>query len=203
MELDFDKMNGLIPAIIQDNYTQKVLMLGFMNKEAYIKTVETGKVTFFSRTKNRLWTKGEESGNFLNVVSIKADCDNDTLLIMVHPEGPVCHKGTDTCWGEKNEQDIMFLKELQDFIDRRHQEMPEKSYTTSLFKSGVNKMAQKVGEEAVETVIEACNGTDERLIYEGADLLYHLIVLLTYKGYRIEDLARELKERHSENWKKH
>lgn len=203
MELDFEKMNGLIPAIIQDNYTQKVLMLGFMNKEAYEKTVETGKVTFFSRTKNRLWTKGEQSGNFLHVVSIKADCDNDTLLIMVHPDGPVCHTGTDTCWGEKNEQDIMFLKELQDFIDRRHQEMPEKSYTTSLFNSGVNKMAQKVGEEAVETVIEACNGTDERLIYEGADLLYHLIVLLTYKGYRIEDLARELKERHSANWKKH
>ena len=203
MELDFEKMNGLIPAIIQDNNTQKVLMLGFMNKEAYEKTVETGKVTFFSRTKNRLWTKGEQSGNFLHVVSIKADCDNDTLLIMVHPDGPVCHTGTDTCWGEKNEQDIMFLKELQDFIDRRRQEMPEKSYTTSLFNSGVNKMAQKVGEEAVETVIEACNGTDERLIYEGADLLYHLIVLLTYKGYRIEDLARELKERHSANWKKH
>lgn len=203
MELDFDKMNGLIPAIVQDNYTQKVLMLGFMNKEAYDKTMETGKVTFFSRTKNRLWTKGEESGNFLNVVSVKADCDSDTLLIMVHPEGPVCHKGTDTCWGEKNEQDIMFLKELQDFIDKRHEEMPEKSYTTSLFKSGVNKMAQKVGEEAVETVIEACNGTDERLIYEGADLIYHLIVLLTAKGYRIEDLARELKERHSESWKKH
>ena len=185
MELDFEKMNGLIPAIIQDNYTQKVLMLGFMNKEAYEKTMETGKVTFFSRTKNRLWTKGEESGNFLHVVSVKADCDNDTLLIMVHPEGPVCHKGTDTCWGDKNEQDIMFLKELQDFIDRRRQEMPEKSYTTSLFNSGVNKMAQKVGEEAVETILEACNGTDERLIYEGADLLYHLIVLLTYKGYRI------------------
>lgn len=196
-------MNGLIPAIIQDNYTQKVLMLGFMNKEAYEKTVETGKVTFFSRTKKRLWTKGEQSGNFLHVVSIKADCDNDTLLIMVHPDGPVCHTGTDTCWGEKNEQDIMFLKELQDFIDRRRQEMPDKSYTTSLFNSGVNKMAQKVGEEAVETIIEACNGTDERLIYEGADLLYHLIVLLTYKGYRIEDLARELKERHSANWKKH
>ena len=184
MELNFDKMNGLVPAIIQDNYTQKVLMLGFMNEEAYQKTVETGKVTFFSRTKNRLWTKGEESGNFLNVVSIKADCDNDTLLIMVNPVGPVCHLGTDTCWGDKNE-------------------MPEKSYTTSLFKSGVNKMAQKVGEEAVETIIEACNGTDERLIYEGADLLYHLIVLLTSKGYRIEDLARELKERHSETWKKH
>lgn len=203
MELDFEKMNGLIPAIIQDNYTQKVLMLGFMNKEAYEKTMETGKVTFFSRTKNRLWTKGEESGNFLHVVSVKADCDNDTLLIMVHPEGPVCHKGTDTCWGDKNEQDIMFLKELQDFINRRRQEMPEKSYTTSLFNSGVNKMAQKVGEEAVETILEACNGTDERLIYEGADLLYHLIVLLTYKGYRIEDLARELKERHSTTWKKH
>ena len=203
MDLDFGKMNGLVPAIIQDNYTQKVLMLGFMNEEAYNKTVETGKVTFFSRTKNRLWTKGEESGNFLNVVRFSAVCDNDTLLIKVNPAGPVCHTGADTCWGEKNEQDIMFLKELQDFIDKRHEEMPEKSYTTSLFKSGVNKMAQKVGEEAVETIIEACNGTDERLIYEGADLLYHLIVLLTSKGYRIEDLARELKERHSENWKKH
>lgn len=202
-ELDFNKMNGLIPAIIQDSYTQKVLMLGFMNKEAYEKTIETGKVTFYSRSKQRLWTKGETSGNFLEVVSIKSDCDNDTLLIQAHPTGPVCHTGTDTCWGEKNEQDIMFLKELQDFIDKRHEEMPEKSYTTSLFLSGVNKMAQKVGEEAVETIIEACNGTDERLIYEGADLLYHLIVLLTSKGYRIEDLARELKERHSENWKKH
>ncbi len=203
MELNFDKMNGLIPAIIQDNSTQKVLMLGFMNKEAYEQTLASGKVTFFSRTKNRLWTKGEESGNFLNVVSILPDCDNDTLLIKANPCGPVCHKGTDTCWGEKNEEDVLFLKELQDFIDKRHEEMPEKSYTTSLFKSGVNKMAQKVGEEAVETVIEACNGTDERLIYEGADLLYHLIVLLTSKGYRIEDLARELKERHSATWKKH
>ena len=203
MELDFKKMNGLIPAIIQDDYTQKVLMLGFMNEEAYKKTVETGKVTFFSRTKNRLWTKGEESGNFLQVISIKADCDNDTLLIKVSPAGPVCHTGTDTCWGEENKQDIMFLKELQDFIDKRHEEMPEGSYTTSLFQSGVNKMAQKVGEEAVETGIEACNGTNERLIYEGSDLLYHLIVLLTSKGYRIEDLARELKERHSANWKKH
>ena len=203
MQPDFDKMDGLVPAIIQDSYTQKVLMLGFMNKEAYEKTLETGKVTFYSRTKQRLWTKGETSGNFLEVVSVKNDCDNDTLLIQVHPTGPVCHTGTDTCWGEKNEQDIMFLKELQDFIDKRYEEMPEKSYTTSLFKSGVNKMAQKVGEEAVETIIEACNGTDERLIYEGADLLYHLIVLLTSKGYRIEDLARELKERHSESWKKH
>ena len=193
MQPDFDKMDGLVPAIIQDSYTQKVLMLGFMNKEAYEKTLTTGKVTFYSRTKQRLWTKGETSGNFLEVVSIKSD----------YPTGPVCHTGTDTCWGEKNEQDIMFLKELQDFIVKRHEEMPEHSYTTSLFRSGVNKMAQKVGEEAVETIIEACNGTDERLIYEGADLLYHLIVLLTSKGYRIEDLARELKERHSATWKKH
>lgn len=143
MEMDFDKMNGLVPAIIQDADTAKVLMLGFMNKEAYDKTVETGKVTFFSRTKNRLWTKGEESGNFLNVVSMKEDCDKDTLLIQVHPVGPVCHLGTDTCWGEKNEEPVMFLKLLQDFIDKRHEEMPEGSYTTSLFRSGVNKIAQR------------------------------------------------------------
>lgn len=203
MELDFDKMNGLIPAIIQDKYTRKVLMLGFMNKEAYEKTLETGKVTFFSRTRNRLWTKGEESGNFLNVVSVKEDCDKDTLLIEVNPVGAVCHTGADTCWGEKNEEPVMFLKLLQDFIDKRHAEMPEKSYTTSLFESGVNRMAQKVGEEAVETVIEAINGTDERMIYEGSDLIYHLIVLLTSKGYRIEDLARELQVRHSDSWTKH
>jgi len=198
MDLDFNKMDGLIPAIIQDNFTSKVLMLGFMNKEAYEKTVATGKVTFFSRTKNRLWTKGEESGNFLNVVSIKEDCDKDTLLIKVKPVGPVCHTGADTCWNEENTEDIMFLKYLQDFIYKRHEEMPEKSYTTSLFNSGVNRMAQKVGEEAVETVIEATNGTDDRLIYEASDLVYHLIVLLTSKGYRIEDLARELKKRHKE-----
>jgi phosphoribosyl-ATP pyrophosphohydrolase/phosphoribosyl-AMP cyclohydrolase len=203
LNLDFDKMNGLVPAIIQDAETAKVLMLGFMNDEAYKKTVETGKVTFFSRTKNRLWTKGEESGNFLNVVSIKSDCDNDTLLIQVNPVGPVCHKGTDTCWGEDNVEPIMFIKTLQQFINKRYQEMPEGSYTTSLFQSGVNKMAQKVGEEAVETVIEATNGTNERLIYEGADLLYHLIVLLTSKGLSIEDLAKELTERHSATWKKH
>ena len=201
--LDFDKMNGLVPAIIQDADTAKVLMLGFMNKEAYQMTMESGKVTFFSRTKNRLWTKGETSGNFLHVVSVAEDCDHDTLLIQVHPEGPVCHTGTDTCWGEKNEEPVLFLKELQDFICKRHEEMPEGSYTTSLFQSGVNKMAQKVGEEAVEAVIEACNGTDERLIYESADLLYHLIVLLTSKGYRIEDIARELAERHCTTWKKH
>lgn len=204
MNLDFAKMAGLVPAIIQDAETEKVLMLGFMNEEAYQKTMDSGRVTFFSRTKKRLWTKGEESGNFLNVVDMKVDCDNDTLLIRVHPMGPVCHQGTDTCWGEKNESSsVMFLKTLQDFICRRYEEMPEGSYTTSLFQSGVNKMAQKVGEEAVETVIEACNGSDERLIYEGADLLYHLIVLLTSKGYRIEDLARELQERHCPTWKKH
>lgn len=203
MTLDFNKMGGLIPAIIQDADTQKVLMLGYMNEEAYQKTLDTGIVTFFSRTRQTLWTKGETSGNFLHVVSIKADCDQDTLLIQVHPDGPVCHTGADTCWGEENKQDILFLKDLQDFIDKRHQEMPEGSYTTSLFQSGINKIAQKVGEEAVETIIEACNGTDERLIYEGSDLLYHLIVLLTSKGYRIEDLANELRERHQPNWKKH
>lgn len=202
--MDFDKMNGLVPAIVQDNITCKVLMLGYMNKEAYQKTIETGKVTFFSRTKNRLWTKGEESGNFLHVVSIKEDCDQDTLLIKVDPAGPVCHTGTDTCWGEKNEiGDIMFLKHLQDFVDKRYEEMPEKSYTTDLFRSGINRMAQKVGEEAVEMIIEATNGADDRMIYEGSDMIYHLIVLLTSKGYRIEDLARELKERHSDTWKKH
>ena len=203
MSLDFEKMNGLVPAIIQDANTQKVLMLGFMNREAYEKTVQTGQVTFYSRTKQRLWTKGEESGNFLNVVEIKADCDNATLLIYVHPVGPVCHTGTDTCWGETNSQPVMFFKELQEFINHRYTEMPEGSYTTSLFQSGVNKMAQKVGEEAVETIIEACNGSNERLIYEGADMLYHLIVLLTSKGLSIEDLANELIERHSSTWKKH
>ena len=203
MKLDFDKMGGLIPAIIQDEDTQKVLMLGYMNEEAYQKTIDTGFVTFFSRSRQTLWTKGETSGHYLHVVSIKVDCDQDTLLIKVHPDGPVCHTGTDTCWGEENKQDILFLKELQDFIDKRHQEMPEGSYSTSLFQSGINKIAQKVGEEAVETIIEACNGTKERLIYEGSDLLYHLIVLLTSKGYRIEDLVNELRERHQPNWKKH
>lgn len=197
-------MNGLVPAIIQDATTRKVLMLGFMNKEAYEKTVETGKVTFYSRTKERLWTKGEQSGNFLNVVSIQNDCDQDTLLIQVHPTGPVCHTGTDTCWGEKNEANpLLFLSELQDFIEKRYQEMPEGSYTTSLFKDGLNRMAQKVGEEALEAVIEAVNGSNERLIYEGSDMLYHLIVLLTAKGMRIEDMASELQQRHNPGWKKH
>lgn len=196
MNIDFEKMGGLVPAIVQDNVTRRVLMLGFMNKEAYEKTLELGKVTFFSRTKNRLWTKGEESGNFLNVIEILKDCDNDTLLIKAHPTGPVCHTGADTCWNEENSADINFLSYLQDFIEKRYKEMPEGSYTTSLFKSGINRMAQKVGEEAVETVIEATNGTDDRLIYEASDMIYHLIVLLTSKGYRIEDLAKELVKRH-------
>lgn len=204
MTIDFDKMNGLVPAIIQDAETKNVLMLGYMNREAYDKTVETGKVTFFSRTKNRLWTKGETSGNFLNVVSIKNDCDNDSLLIQVRPDGPVCHTGTDTCWGETNEvSPLMFLSELQDFIEKRHEEMPEGSYTTSLFKDGLNRIAQKVGEEALEAVIEAVNGTNDRLIYEGSDMLYHLIVLLTAKGLRIEQMVEELKIRHKPGWQKH
>ena len=204
MKIDFDKMGGLVPAIIQDDKTKNVLMLGYMNQEAYDKTVETGKVTFYSRTKQRLWTKGEESGNFLNVVSIKNDCDQDTLLIRVNPVGPVCHTGTDTCWGEENRMNpLLFLSELQDFIEKRHREMPEGSYTTSLFKDGLNRMAQKVGEEALEAVIEAVNGSNDRLIYEGSDMIYHLIVLLTAKGLRIEDMAQELMVRHNPGWKKH
>lgn len=204
MEINFDKLQGLVPAIIQDATTSKVLMLGFMNAEAYQKTVETGLVTFWSRTRNCLWTKGETSGNVLKVVEILNDCDQDTLLIKAHPAGPVCHTGADTCWNEKNEKNpLLFLTELQDFINKRHEEMPEGSYTTSLFKDGLNRMAQKVGEEALELVIEATNGTNERMIYEGSDMLYHLIVLLTSKGLRIEDMAAELAERHQPGWKKH
>lgn len=203
MKINFDKLGGLVPAIIQDAVTKNVLMLGFMNQEAYDKTVETGKVTFWSRSRNCLWTKGETSGNFLHLVSIKNDCDNDTLLVKVNPEGPTCHTGTDTCWGEENDvSPILFLTELQDFINKRHEEMPEGSYTTSLFKKGVNKMAQKVGEEAVETVIEATNGMNDKLIYEASDLIYHLIVLLTSKGMRIEDVVKELQMRHDPNWDK-
>ncbi|MBQ7945711.1 MAG: bifunctional phosphoribosyl-AMP cyclohydrolase/phosphoribosyl-ATP diphosphatase HisIE [Bacteroidales bacterium] len=195
--LDFQKLNGLVPAIIQDAKTQKVLMLGFMNEDALAETRRSGKVTFFSRTKNRLWTKGETSGNFLHVVDILVDCDKDTLLIKANPVGPVCHTGADTCFDEENRMsDFEFLRYLQDFIDKRYQEMPEGSYTTSLFKSGVNRMAQKVGEEAVETVIEAISCNDERFLYEASDMIYHLIVLLTSKGYRLEDLGKELKKRH-------
>ena len=204
MEIDFKKQGGLVPAIIQDNSTKNVLMLGYMNREAYDKTLSTGKVTFWSRSRNCLWTKGETSGNLLNLVSIKSDCDNDTLLVRVNPTGPACHLGTDTCWGETNDANpLLFLTELQDFINKRHEEMPEGSYTTSLFKDGLNRMAQKVGEEALETVIEATNGTNERLIYEASDMFYHLIVLLTSKGLRIEDIAKELQIRHNPNWHKH
>ena len=204
MNIDFEKMNGLVPAIIQDAETKKVLMLGYMNREAYEKTLSTKKVTFFSRARQCLWTKGEESGNFLNLVDIKIDCDQDTFLVTVHPDGPTCHKGTDTCWGEKNESSpLLFLTELQNFIEKRHKEMPEGSYTTSLFRDGLNRMAQKVGEEALEAVIEAVNGSDERLIYEISDMFYHLIVLLTSKGLRIEDVVSELECRHNPGWKKH
>ena len=203
MKIDFEKMGGLVPAIIQDAVTQKVLMLGFMNEEAYQKTLDTKHVTFWSRTRNTLWTKGETSGNFLNLVDIKVDCDNDTLLILAHPDGPTCHTGTDTCWGEDNHANpLLFLTELQDFINRRKEEMPEGSYTTKLFKEGINKIAQKVGEEALETVIEATNGTNDHLVYEASDLLYHLTVLLTSKGLRIEQIADELHKRHDPNWDK-
>lgn len=194
---DFSKLNGLVPAIIQDNTTLKVLMLGFMNEEAWRMTEESGRVTFFSRSRNRLWTKGEESGNFLEVAEILSDCDNDTLLIKVNPTGPVCHTGADTCWDETNEEsDLLFMEYLQDLVDERKKTMPEGSYTTSLFREGTRRIAQKVGEEAVETILGAVSGDDENFIYEGADLLYHLIVLLSQKGYRIEDLAAELKKRH-------
>ena len=173
MKVDFSKANGLVPAIIQDAETKNVLMMGYMNEEALKKTQETGKVTFWSRSRNTLWTKGETSGNFLDLVDIKSDCDNDTLLVRVHPHGPTCHTGTDTCWGEENKKDntaenaLLFLSELQDFIEKRHQEMPEGSYTTSLFKDGLNRMAQKVGEEALELVIEATNGNNRRNDYGG------------------------------------
>ena len=204
MQIDFEKSGGLVPAIIQDSRTKTVLMLGYMNKEAFDRTMETGKVTFYSRSRQCLWTKGETSGNFLTLVDAKVDCDNDTLLIKAIPSGPTCHTGTDTCWGENNEVNpLLFLTYLQDFINKLHEEMPEGSYTTSLFKAGLNRMAQKVGEEALEAVIEAVNGTNERLVYEGSDMLYHLIVLLTAKGLRIEDLAAELQVRHDPNWHKH
>jgi phosphoribosyl-AMP cyclohydrolase / phosphoribosyl-ATP pyrophosphohydrolase len=194
--MDFNKMNGLVPAIVQDADTSKVLMLGFMNSEAYEKTKKEGRVTFYSRTKGRLWTKGEESGNFLDVEEIMEDCDNDTLLIKVHPCGPVCHTGADTCFSEVNSGDVRFLRTLQDLIAVRKREMPEGSYTTRLFKAGVNKIAQKVGEEAVELVIEAKDNDAGLFLNESADLLYHLLVLLTEKGFDISDAVRVLEERH-------
>ena len=203
MTIDFEKMNGLVPAIIQDANTKNVLMLGFMNEVAYQKTLQTKHVTFWSRTRQTLWTKGETSGNYLELVSMQVDCDNDTLLVKVHPIGPTCHKGTDTCWGEENNASpLLFLSELQDFINKRKEEMPEGSYTTKLFKEGINKIAQKVGEEALETVIEATNGTNDHLVYEASDLIYHLLVMLAEKNLRIEDVAAELQKRHDPNWDK-
>ena len=197
MNLNFNKTGGLIPAIVQDAVTEKVLMAGFMNEEAYQKTVNSRLVTFYSRTRNRLWTKGEESGNFLDVANILADCDNDTLLIKVHPRGPVCHTGADTCFGEENNHEgIHFLEYLQELINTRRKEMPQGSYTTKLFESGINKIAQKVGEEAVELVIEAKDQNDELFLNEAADLMYHFIVLLAARGYNINDVAEVLKVRH-------
>ncbi len=205
MNIDFDKnSDGLVPAIIQDATTKKVLMLGYMNEEAYLKTNETKKVTFFSRTKNRLWTKGEESGNFLHLVSIKNDCDNDTLLVMVNPQGPTCHKGTDTCWGEENEASFGFLSELEGIIAQRKKmsevepELREdkNSYVVSLFDKGINKIAQKVGEEAVEVVIEAKDDDEDLFLNESADLLFHYLILLKAKGYGLKDISKVLEARH-------
>jgi len=197
MNIDFSKSaHGLIPAIIQDSETKSVLMLGYMNDEAYQKTLDTQKVTFFSRSKQRLWTKGEESGNFLNLVSIKNDCDNDTLLIQVKPEGPTCHKGTDTCWAEENKSDYGFISHLEETIKlRRENADSEKSYVASLFKLGINKIAQKVGEEAIEVVIEAKDDNDDLFLNESADLLFHYLILLQAKGFQLNDVVEILKGR--------
>lgn len=197
MNIDFSKnTDGLIPAIIQDSETKTVLMLGFMNAEAYQKTVDTKKVTFYSRTKHRLWTKGEESGNFLNLIDIKNDCDNDTLLIQVKPEGPTCHKGTDTCWADENKADYGFISDLEDTIQlRRENADSEKSYVASLFKLGINKIAQKVGEEAIEVVIEAKDDNDDLFLSESADLLFHYLILLQAKGFKLDDVVEVLKSR--------
>ena len=197
MELDFKKLNGIIPVIIQDDETNKVLMLGFMNEEAYHKTMKENLVTFFSRTKNQLWTKGETSGHYLHVKEVKTDCDNDTLLIKAKPTGPVCHTGADTCFFEVNQEKATdFMAYLQDFIDNRKEKMPEGSYTTKLFNKGINKIEQKVGEEAVELIIEAKDQNKALFLNEAADLFYHLTVLLSEKGYRIEEVMNVLKERH-------
>jgi phosphoribosyl-AMP cyclohydrolase / phosphoribosyl-ATP pyrophosphohydrolase len=197
MKVDFSKYtDGLVPAIVQDIETHKVLMLGFMNKEALTKTEETGKVTFFSRSKNRLWTKGEESGNFLELKSMAVDCDQDTLLIQVHPVGPVCHTGADTCWSERNHSED-FLLYLEDIIRLRKQASPEDSYVAKLFSRGINKVAQKVGEEAVELVIEAKDDNEELFLNEAADLLFHYLLLLNAKGYKLQSVIDILKKRHS------
>jgi phosphoribosyl-ATP pyrophosphohydrolase/phosphoribosyl-AMP cyclohydrolase len=198
MNIDFEKMNGLLPAIVQDNLTGKILMLGFMNREALQTTRDTRLVTFYSRTRQRLWTKGETSGNTLAVINILVDCDRDTILVKARPNGPACHTGADTCFGEKNNPGIFFLQYLQELIAQRKQEMPQGSYTTSLFKAGVNRMAQKVGEEAVETIIEATGGTSDKLVAEASDLLYHLIVLLAAKDLNLDNLAGELSKRHKQ-----
>ena len=195
MKLDFTK-NSLIPAIIQDNETKTVLMVGYMNQEALDQTLATQKVTFFSRSKNRLWTKGEESGNFLNLVSIKNDCDNDTLLIQVNPVGPTCHTGSDTCWQEDNVSNYGFLSKLENTIqERKENATSEKSYVASLFEKGINKMAQKVGEEAVEVVIEAKDNNDDLFLSESADLLFHYLILLQAKGFQLNDVVNVLKNR--------
>lgn len=197
MKIDYKKnVDGLVPAIIQDANTKNVLMLGYMNDEAYKKTLDTKKVTFYSRTKKRLWTKGEESGNFLHVVTIKNDCDNDTLLVSVHPSGPTCHKGSDTCWNEDNVQEFGFLTQLEAVIDQRRKAADgSTSYVASLFEKGINKIAQKVGEEAVEVVIEAKDDDDHLFLNESADLLFHYLILLQAKGYALNDIVEVLKGR--------
>ena len=195
MTIKYDS-NGLVPAIIQDATTKNVLMLGYMNIEAYQKTIDTNKVTFYSRSKQRLWTKGEESGNFLNLIDIKNDCDNDSLLIQVNPVGPTCHKGTDNCWGEENTSNYGFFSTLENIIaERVANKDTQKSYVASLFSKGINKVAQKVGEEAVETVIEAMDNNDELFLYESADLMFHYLMLLQAKGFTLQDIEKELKAR--------
>ena len=197
MNLNFDKNTGLIPAIIQDAITKNVLMLGYMNQESFDKTLATKKVTFYSRSKQRLWTKGEESGNYLYLVDVKNDCDNDTLLIRVNPQGPTCHKGSDTCWGENNDSSFGFLTKLENVIKQRRENADsESSYVASLFKKGINKIAQKVGEEAVEVVIEAKDDNAELFLNESADLLFHYLILLQAKGYQLNDIVDVLKNRH-------
>lgn len=196
MEIDIKSAHGLIPAIIQDSETKNVLMLGYMNEESLQKTIETQKVTFFSRSKQRLWTKGEESGNFLELVSIKNDCDGDTLLIQAKPVGPTCHTGADTCWQEPNSANYGFISHLESTIKiRRENADSEKSYVASLFEKGINKIAQKVGEEAVEVVIEAKDDNDDLFLSESADLLFHYLILLQAKGFQLNDVIEVLKKR--------
>jgi phosphoribosyl-AMP cyclohydrolase / phosphoribosyl-ATP pyrophosphohydrolase len=194
---DFSKYHdGLLPAIIQDYKTSKVLMLGFMNEEAFVKTEQSGRVTFYSRSKNRLWTKGEESGNFLSVKQVLLDCDQDTLLIKAEPAGPTCHTGADTCWSEKNHSDD-FLSYLEEIIELRRKSSDETSYVRQLFGKGINKIAQKVGEEATEVIIEAKDNNEELFLGEAADLLFHFIVLLRAKNVSLQDVIYVLKQRHS------